>query len=327
MKFAPLRVPLNRRLQTCAIVGWTLVMPFFIILIAFLVRYYTLLMVGYGLWIFLDQTPVKGGRKWEWVRQWTWWKYMRDFFPVSLVKTHDLDPSKKYLFGYHPHGIIGLGAWVNFITEGNDFSLQFPGLDFRVCTLNTNFRIPLYREFLLSLGLVSVARESVNHILRLGPGNAVMIVVGGAREALVSKPGTNDLILLKRQGFIKIALMNGASLVPVMSFGENDLFDQVENPPGSLLWRFQQLFTDYFSFSPPLIKGRGIFTYNWGLLPFRRQVVSVVGKPIDCPEIKDPTPEQIRLYQELYVAELHRIYDENKDKYARERKSSLRIIE
>ena len=58
---------------------------------------------------------------------------MRDYFPVSLIKTVDLDPKNRYVFGYHPHGIyelikgiIGLGAWVNFITDANDFSIHFP---------------------------------------------------------------------------------------------------------------------------------------------------------------------------------------------------------
>lgn len=40
------------------------------------------------------------------------------YFPISLVKTQDLPPDRKYVFGYHPHGIIGMGAIANFGTEG-----------------------------------------------------------------------------------------------------------------------------------------------------------------------------------------------------------------
>lgn len=155
---------------------------------------------------------------------------MRDYFPVSLVKESELDPSKAYVFGYHPHGIIGLGAWVNFITEGNEFSSLFPGINLRVCTLETNFRLPLYREFLLSLGLISVSKKSCMNTLARGPGNAILIVVGGASEALYAKPRTNDLVIKRRLGFIKLALTTGSSLVPIMSFGENDIYDQVLNP-------------------------------------------------------------------------------------------------
>jgi hypothetical protein len=42
----------------------------------------------------------------------------KGYFPISLVKTHELPPDRKYVFGYHPHGIIGMGAIANFGTEG-----------------------------------------------------------------------------------------------------------------------------------------------------------------------------------------------------------------
>jgi len=37
------------------------------------------------------------------------WKRFSEYFPVCLVKTAELDPSKNYLFAYHPHGILSLG--------------------------------------------------------------------------------------------------------------------------------------------------------------------------------------------------------------------------
>lgn len=69
--------------------------------------------------------------------------------------------------------------------------------------------------------------------------NAVGIIVGGAQEALNSSPGVYKLVLRKRKGFIKIALKTGASLVPVFSFGEVDIYEQKPNPPGSFIRRFQ----------------------------------------------------------------------------------------
>lgn len=40
------------------------------------------------------------------------------YFPISLVKSCDIPANRKYVFGYHPHGIIGMGAIANFGTEG-----------------------------------------------------------------------------------------------------------------------------------------------------------------------------------------------------------------
>lgn len=47
--------------------------------------------------------------------------------------------------------------------------------------------------------------------------------MGGAAESLAAHPGTADLTLRKRMGFIKMAIREGADLVPVFSFGENDV--------------------------------------------------------------------------------------------------------
>ena len=59
--------------------------------------------------------------------------------------------------------------------------------------------------------------------MRAGPGSCLTIVVGGAAESLSARPGTADLVLKRRLGFIKLAIREGADLVPVFSFGENDV--------------------------------------------------------------------------------------------------------
>ena len=60
----------------------------------------------------------KGGRRINSLRQSFIWKLYADYFPVKLIKTFELDASKTYLFGYHPHGVISVGAFASFATEG-----------------------------------------------------------------------------------------------------------------------------------------------------------------------------------------------------------------
>ena len=61
-----------------------------------------------------------------------------------------------------------------------------------------------------------------------------------------------------------------ASLVPVFSFGENDLYDQVSNPTGSSLRQWQTKMKEYTRVAPVLFYGRG-----FGLLPHRRPIHTV----------------------------------------------------
>ncbi|PRP88666.1 diacylglycerol O-acyltransferase [Planoprotostelium fungivorum] len=281
----------------------------------------------YILWLFYDRAPANGGRPIQWVRHLRFWKHIASYFPVTIVKEEELDPNTRYVFGYHPHGIISHGALMNFGTEGTNFSKVFKGLKLRLLTLETNFRIPLYRDLLLALGLASVSLQSCTHILNMKTPTSIVIVVGGAAEALEAHARTNNLTLRKRKGFIKVAIRNGAPLVPVFSFGENDLYNQFANPKGSRVRRFQEVFCKYVGVSPPVFYGRGIFNYDFGILPHRKQVATVFGKAIKTEKNLSPSEEYINEIQEKYIEELQRIYDKYKNVYAADRSTELIIKE
>ncbi|RYG41472.1 hypothetical protein EON68_03050, partial [archaeon] len=125
---------------------------------------------------------------------------------------------------------------------------------------------------LMALGFVDVSRSSIHHLLT--HGTSVMIVVGGAQETLHARPGSADLVLKKRRGFVRLALEHGASLVPVYHFGENDLYGQFNNP---VLRKMQDLAIKVLGFTIPVIRGRGMFQYDWGFLPRRLPLHTVMG--------------------------------------------------
>ena len=96
------------------------------------------------LWLTFDDAPETGkGRRVQFLRRHRVWRYYAGFFPITLHKTVDLDPGETYVFGYHPHGFISMGAWGNFATEGTGFEELFPGIRNSLLTLATNFRIPV----------------------------------------------------------------------------------------------------------------------------------------------------------------------------------------
>lgn len=88
------------------------------------------LVVVYLTWAyFVDQEAFNcGGRRVEFVRNNVFFRYMRDYYPVSLVKTSELDSTRNYIFGYHPHGMIPEGLVVGFASEALQFSKTFPGI-------------------------------------------------------------------------------------------------------------------------------------------------------------------------------------------------------
>ncbi|XP_052214759.1 2-acylglycerol O-acyltransferase 2-B-like [Dreissena polymorpha] len=332
VEFAPLRVPLERRIQTLCLSQWVLVFLFggfgclFLCIYLLFTRFYWIPLL-YAVWYLLDRkTSETGGNAISWIRYNVVWRKMGEYFPAKLHKTADLDPRKSYVFGLHPHGIMHISGFLSFATEATGFSELFPGLFPHLAILHGQFQFPFYRDYLMTAGMCSVSRNSFNWMLNR-PGHCACVVVGGAMEALESKPGSLNLVLMKRKGFIKQALIHGASLVPVFSFGENDVYEQVDNPDGSFLKRLQLFLTHrVFGFSLPIIRGRGIFNYTFGVFPHRRPLNTVVGAPIDVEKTDEPTQEQIDSLHERYVRGLKEMFNSNKTKFGFSEDAKLNFI-
>jgi hypothetical protein len=263
------------------------------------------------------------------------WTLYSSYFPVRLHRTEILPPTRKYIFGYHPHGIISHGAFAAFATEALCFSRLFPGITNTLLTLDSNFRLPFYREYILAMGLCSVSRESCENLLAKGGidgegmGRAITIVIGGARESLDAYPGALRLVLKRRKGFVKMAVRTGADLVPVLGFGENDIYDQVDSDSHPLIHKFQMLLKKTLGFTVPLFHARGVFNYDVGLMPYRHPINVVVGRPIPVRQKSDKNDMDDAYVEELhslYAQELQRLWDQWKDEFSPNRVSELEII-
>lgn len=71
---------------------------------------------------------------------------------LQLVKTAELDPSRNYLAGIHPHGVLATGIFINLCTESSGFSELFPGICPHLMMLNLWFWTPFFRDYLMSGG-------------------------------------------------------------------------------------------------------------------------------------------------------------------------------
>ena len=339
-------------------------------------------------YIFMVDKSAESGSYWPWLRSWTFWNNACDYFPLHLVKTAELDPNRSYVLGYHPHGIISVGAMGAFATDGavtvdltsrtgkdgNDdenedddddddmlqaadaagprgFSSLFPGIDRRLVTLPINFTTPFLREYILGMGCCDSNRTSFRTILRRngGKGNAMVVVVGGAAESMLVKPGSMELVLDKRHGFVREAIISNACLVPVLAFGETDLYHVIEEDDiNGWVRTVQEWVRTTTGVAVPLFRGRSFFFRDFGLMPLRRPVVVVVGSPIAPPPLpshtifnplvdrntREPQNEHGRILLEWhtkYVTSLKELYHTYKDKNwntaGRSRHGSMRIVQ
>lgn len=307
----------------------------------------------------------------------------------------------RYIFGYHPHGVISMGVMGLFGTNAlrnepfrpplrmlkklfhdpSKGKRLFPGIGYIFpLTLTTQFTIPFFRDYLLSLGLTSAGAKNIKSIINNGD-NSVCIVVGGAQESLLNAMVGDDikvgmgyqghsdsedehveekpkrqirLVLKNRKGFVKLALeLGNVSLVPTFAFGEADIYKLTMPEPGSIGHYFQQWVKKNFQFTIPFFSARGVFIYDFGMLPYRTPINIVTGRPVYVPsgllleQKEEPTekplerskrlssitsllslgskkkkparrqipPDLLNHYHKLYIEELQRVYDENKHKF------------
>ncbi|KAL8901626.1 MAG: hypothetical protein Q9192_000444 [Flavoplaca navasiana] len=339
--FAPFSVPLKRRLQTLMVLSHTLSIALFLTAFFLLcaIPLFWPLLFPYTIYVLLSAAPHSGtlSHRSPFLRSLPIWSLFASYFPARLHRSSRLEPTRKYIFGYHPHGIISHGAFATFATEACGFSTLFPGITNTLLTLDSNFRVPFYRDYALAMGLASVSRESCENILTKGGpngegmGRAITIVVGGARESLDAQPHSHlRLVLKRRKGFIKLAIRTGADLVPVLAFGENELYEQITSDSHPFVHKFQLMVKKCMGFTVPLFHARGVFNYDVGLMPYRKPLNVVVGRPIKVVQVRKGEKVDESYVEELhaaYVTELERIWEEWKDVFGVDKGVELKIVE
>lgn len=179
IRWAPMNVPLQRRLQTLVVLWHTLCIALCVSTFFFLcaIPLFWPLLIPYMIYCMSSKASTSGtlSHRSEFLRSSPIWSLFSSYFPARLHRTQELPPTRKYIFGYHPHGIISLGAFAAFATESLGFGQLFPGIKNTLLTLDSNFRIPLYRDYALAMGIGSVSRESCENLLSKGGPNKVSL--------------------------------------------------------------------------------------------------------------------------------------------------------
>lgn len=82
------------------------------------------------------------------------WRSTKKYFPVKMVKTAELPANKNYLIAAFPHGALSYGMACNVMTDANNFSEVYPGLQPYVATMNQSFFVPISRDVGLAVGKI-----------------------------------------------------------------------------------------------------------------------------------------------------------------------------
>jgi len=225
-----------------------------------------------------------------------------EWFPIRLIRTAELPPNRQYIFGLSPHGFM---PWPLFpIGRSKEWRALFPDIDVRCLGASVLFKIPVARECTIWLG--GCPANWKNCCKALESGKSIALIPGGSDELLESNPDQEIVILAKRKGFIRLALMYGCDLVPSYAFGVNDLYTQMKPFKHARRW--------------VLKKTRVAFTFGWGrqlynLMPLQRPLNIVFGAPIRVPKIPNPSNEAVDTLHKRYLDSLTEIYEKHKGQF------------
>jgi len=267
-----------------------------------------LLLAGYFTTYFTKNPHVTG----EWSSQ-----QLRDsfligdvikYFSGQVIKTADIDPTKQYIFGYHPHGILPIAsmwsstAWKEVVGSHECTTLISSHL----------FRVPIARDFLAAVGAREVSRVAFN--TALNQGKSVILVPGGVKEMRYSDSQTEEIaICVSHKGFARMAIQHGVDLVPMFSFGETKLLDFAYP-------KLQKIFWKIFGIPFPLFTGR------WGLpIPRQQEITVLLGEPIAISKKEEPSQAEVDELCNIYFDRLLKLFEDNKEKYGHP-KASIKFI-
>jgi len=197
------------------------------------------------------------------------------FNSIMVREGPDVDPTKKYMFGYTPHGILGLcrGA-----SGGSAWHKLYPEVYPRWGSFGAAFYLPGIREFSHIFGVVDAGKKTLMQL-----DSSIALIPGGIREMSLTDRDSKvtQLVLKDRFGFISLAKERGMPLVPVFVFGEKWATKKVTvRPEGLRRWLMSHQ-----------LSGVGFIGRFMTLLPFNdKPMGSVFGEPIDT---ADDTVEEL----------------------------------
>jgi 2-acylglycerol O-acyltransferase 1 len=252
--------------------------------------------------------------------------FYSDYYPVRLYRTSELSPTHKYVFGYHPHGVGIRGMGICFGMQAAGFPQLFPGLRTTFHVTSAAFKVPLWKSHLQLMGCKSVSRAGCEAQLTSGGhdgrgmGNGIIISVGGHREAERARPKSMDVVVKIRKGFVRLAVETGADIVPVIGFGENDIFEEPMHKGtfGERVWKSLCHF-------PSEINGEER-RFSIGM-PFRKPLHVVVGSSITVERQDIPDADYVNKLHGLYVQQLEEIWNDWRDQFGIGKSVEFRVVE
>jgi hypothetical protein len=227
-----------------------------------------------------------------------------EYLPVeiALCGWKSCNSTTKYVIAYEPHGVLPvLMCLFSAVRKPSWLGLPKELDGAAILVSDAVFRVPILRNLWYWLGLRSVSRQSMRKLLD-EEGKSVVLCPGGATECLTMRRHSESVYLNSRKGFVRMAKIHGAAIVPVFSVNQSSMFRYwrplYDRPSTRWTRKMFVLLAKWLKFVPMLAWGR----YG-SPLPFRQRVTVVIGEPLfDIADITDTLDEFIERIKFIYIS-------------------------
>jgi 1-acyl-sn-glycerol-3-phosphate acyltransferase len=239
-------------------------------------------------------------------------KIIRNLFPERIADTEEnirqtfkmkvLYPMpQKSINIWHPHGISGVTPVIHNGYRVTDIPGYTPT---KGVVYYYYFMMPIIKDIIRLLNAVPSDYRTIKETVQK---ESLSITIGGLDE-MGRTAGTNiQLVIKKRTGIFKIALETGTPLVPVLTYGETEVFPETTN---AYLLQFNEFMYSTFRMKFPFPTLTSVS--NWlrlGTLPLK-EIKSYTGKPIIVKKIENPTNSQITKLRKIYIRRVQELFDQ-----------------
>jgi hypothetical protein len=257
-------------------------------------------MATLGAFVYLSISPLKH-EPWE-AFMYSWiFKIWRDYFDYSYdISSAEgkLKDDEKYIYFEFPHGIFPMGQFLS-ASLINEIS---PKKMITGTAADAVFMFPVMRQMMAWIGTMPANRKGISDTFKKGYNCA--IVPGGIAEMYLVSDTSENLYLKKRNNTVKVAIQQGAHIVPTFFFGNSKLLT-VDAGKGSNSWLSRT--SRKFRASVLLFHGRHFLP-----VPYRHPLRMVTGDVVEVKQNDNPSDEEVDAVLQKVIATVKKLYDEKK---------------
>jgi len=219
-------------------------------------------------------------------------------FPVRVVDTLP----HKGIYLIHPHGLLTMAHIMHVGTR----LTNWPERNIKGTAMYSLWYILGMSECLDEF--IPSYYESMKAVLH--SNKSLSISLGGIAEVQQVTPGRMCLKVKSRKGAFKLAIETGTPIVPVLVYGENELYQPIIQ--GELLKNVNS-FLNKFGMTMLFPSFESLYkTLQLIYKPYNNPIETCIGKAIPVGPAREATKESIYLIRKIYMKRLQELYTETK---------------